>query len=217
MRGLPNKPSRSMAITERGLDISYKADIALACIHEEFFSPLPPNMRAIVDVGSTAMNQASAEGNRIRDGHFFTAYEVFRAFLIFEQFLTRSTHKLNLSLTEFRIMFEMDRQGGSALPGVLAEALLLAPSTIAYTAGKLERRGFVKRVLNAADKRTIALAFTKEGFAAFERALNSVESSYPNDMKRSNRTEQDTYKDAAIIIVSTLRKRYSGGRRVATP
>lgn len=58
------------SLTKAGVDLSRDADIALMLAHESYFSPLSPNLRAMVVVGSEITASATQYGNRIREGHF---------------------------------------------------------------------------------------------------------------------------------------------------
>lgn len=205
-RGGAETSSRHLGITKAGIDASRDADIVLASAHEQYFSPLPPHLKATVDIGSIVTNQTTPENVRIRDGHFFSAFETLHAFLTVERLLTVSTHKFGLSLTQFRVLFEIDRQGGTSQPGTLSHALLLAPASIAHALRGLESAGRVVRTRPATDKRMADISLTETGRELYARALQGVEMVFTTDIRESTRRERDVYKDAAMIMVSSLQK-----------
>lgn len=207
VQGGPGRKPRHLTISKTGIDASRDADIVLAAAHDAYFSPLPPNLKAAVDIGSIVTNQSSPEARHIRDGHFFTAFETLHAFLTVERLLTLSTHRHALSLTQFRMLFEADRQGGIATPGALADALLLAPSTVSYALGGLAARGLITSKDSPKDRRSQKISATDEGSGVFADALADVEAVFTTDIRASSRSERAAYKDAAMIMVSHLRKR----------
>lgn len=206
-RGATGKAASHLSISKRGIDSSRDADLVIALAHEEYFAPLPPHLKAMIDIGSIVTNQSSPDGMRIREGHFFSAFETLHAFLIVERFFTISSHEFGLSLTQFRVLLETHRQGGTALPGTLSNVLLLAPPTVTYAIHKLEEDDLVYRIQSRADARRVALAMTDAGRNLFAKALASAESVLTTDIRSSTRRERDAYKDAAMIMVSSLRKR----------
>ena len=59
-------------------------------------------------------NLASAEGDALRDEHFFSVYEALRAASATEQYLTKHAQSAGLSLTGLRILLWLQERGGSA-------------------------------------------------------------------------------------------------------
>ena len=57
---------------------------------------------------------ASAEGDALRDEHFFSVYEALRAASATEQYLTKHAQSAGLSLTGLRILLWLQERGGSA-------------------------------------------------------------------------------------------------------
>ena len=209
-RGGNGTSPRHLGITKTGVDISRDADIVLASAHERYFSPLPPHLKATIDIGSIVTNQATPENVRIRDGHFFSAFETLHAFLTVEHFLTSSTYECGLSLSQFRVLFEIDRQGGTSRPGTLSHALLLAPASIAHALRGLEAAGYVIRTRPGADRRVSEISLTPAGRELYARALQGVEGVFTTGIRESTRRERDVYKDAAMIMVSSLQKERGG-------
>ena len=206
-RDRAGKAASHLSVTKLGVDTGRAADLVLASAHEEHFAPLPPHLKAMIDIGSIITNQSSPSGMRMRDGHFFSAFETLHAFLTVERFFTVSSRKYELSLTQFRILLEIDRQGGMAFPRDLSDVLLLVPSSITYAIRKLEEDGLVRRIRSKADARRCAVAMTDAGRALFDKALESAESAVSTEIRSSTHRERDAYKDASMIMVSALRKR----------
>lgn len=196
-----------LQITKVGVDLVRDADIVVAQTYEEYFSVLPANLRAILDTGSVATNTSSAAGNRMREGHFFAAFEILHAFLTVEYYLTNVSQISGMSLGEFRILFELDAQGVPLGPNELGAALLLKPSTVSFALRRLEQHGFIVRLPDPGDRRRSLVWFTDEGRAAFGNAFVAIENVFTTDIRPSVRTERDAYKDIAAYVVASLRKR----------
>ncbi len=71
-----------LIITRGGINALLDADEVLSQVHEEYFSVLAPARKQLIDGGSMIANKNSAEGNRLREGHFFPAFETLHAFLV---------------------------------------------------------------------------------------------------------------------------------------
>ncbi|MBQ9043093.1 MAG: MarR family transcriptional regulator [Eggerthellaceae bacterium] len=200
---------RELRITKAGIDLALDADVVLAQTHEEYFSALTPQQKAVVDTGSIITNKNLDEGNRMRQGHFFSAFETLHAFLLVEDTLTKSAHAEGLSVNGFRILFELEQRGGQARIGAIGEHLVLSSPTMTYAVGKLEDAGLVTRGAQPGDRRSASVSITDAGRAVFARALERVEAVYTTDIRASSATERDSYKDAAAIVASSLRRRFT--------
>lgn len=208
-RGLVERPddARSLRVTKAGIDLALDADLVLAQAHEEYFSALSPQQKAVVDTGSIITNKNLDEGSRMRQGHFFSAFETLHAFLLVEESLTKSVHIEGLSLNGFRILFELSQRGGNARMGAIGDYLVIAAPTMTYAVGKLESAGLVAREAQPGDRRSASIGITAKGREVFSRTLEKVEAVYTTDIRSSSAREQDSYKDAAAIVASSLRQR----------
>lgn len=204
---------RTLRATKAGVDLALDADLVLAQAHEEYFSALSPQQKAVVDTGSIITNKNLDEGSRMRQGHFFSAFETLHAFLLVEESLTKSVHTEGLSLNGFRILFELSQRGGGARMGAIGDYLVISAPTMTYAVGKLESAGLVARKAQPGDRRAASIAITAKGEEVFGRALGKAEAVYTTDIRSSSAREQDSYKDAAAIVASSLRRsnRVGGG------
>lgn len=202
-----------LSIKKAGIDIARDADLVLARAHEEYFAALTPRQKAVVDTGSMITNMNSKEGNRMRDGHFFSAFETLHAFLIVEEFLTVSAHEESLSLNGFRILFELGQRGGSETPSKIGAFLLLPGPVVTYAVNKLEGADLVERTATTGDKRSRTIRMTDAGTAVLERAFVRIEAVFTTDIRSSGATERESYKDAAAIVASSMRKKQLHVRR----
>lgn len=198
---------RTLGITKAGVDLALDADVVLAQAHEEYFSALSPQQKAVVDTGSIITNKDLDEGSRMRQGHFFSAYETLHAFLLVEEQLTKAAHTEGLSLNGFRILFELFQRGGSAQMGAIGDHLVIGAPTMTYAVGKLEGADLAVREAQPGDRRSASISITAKGKEVFSRALQKVEAVYTTDIRSSSVREQDSYKDAAAIVASSLRQR----------
>lgn len=137
-----NGRTRLMAsLTKAGVDLSRDADIALVLAHESFFSPLSPNLRAMVVVGSEITTSATPYGNRIREGHFFDAFETLHAFSFVELLLTRLSYEFGLQVNEMRIVFALVEEQRDMRPSELSNKLLLSAPKTTYALKALSKKG----------------------------------------------------------------------------
>lgn len=77
---------------------------------------------------------------------------------------------VGLTITQYRILLELDATSAPVRSADLAKMLLLRPSSIAVALGQLEERGYVSRQAHAEDRRAALVAITAEGKATEVRA-----------------------------------------------
>lgn len=149
-----NGRTRLMAsLTKAGVDLSRDADIALVLAHESFFSPLSPNLRAMVVVGSEITTSATPYGNRIREGHFFDAFETLHAFSFVELLLTRLSYEFGLQVNEMRIVFALVEEQRDMRPSELSNKLLLSAPKTTYALKALSKKGIIESAADPTDRR----------------------------------------------------------------
>ena len=192
---------RELRITKAGIDLALDADVVLAQTHEEYFSALTPQQKAVVDTGSIITNKNLDKGNRMRQGHFFSAFETLHAFLLVEDTLTKSAHAEGLSVNGFRILFELSQRGGLERIGAIGDHLVISAPTMTYAVGKLEGAGLVARSAQPGDRRSASVSITDAGRAVFARAMERVEAVYTTDIRASSASERDSYKDAEPLAL----------------
>lgn len=193
-------------LTRAGVNRSRDADTVLVAAHDEYFSPLPANLRSIVESGSTITNIGSALGNRVRDGHFFAAFETLHAFSTVERLLTISTKQFGLPVNGFRIAFELDQADGPLSPGAIGSRLLLSASTLSYSLDKLRRAGIVTQTPSKLDRRSDLCELTAYGAERCTAMRDEIRAMFMTGIRHSEPAERSAYRDAASIIVSSLRR-----------
>lgn len=57
------------------------------------------------------------------------------------------------------------------------------------------------------------ISLTQTGCELYSRALSGVEAVFTTDIRESTRRERDVYKDAAMIMVSSLQKSLGDGAK----
>lgn len=141
------------SLTKAGVDLSRDADIALMLAHESYFSPLPPNLRAMVVVGSEITASATQYGNRIREGHFFDAFETLHAFSFVELLSTKLAREFGLQINEMRIVFALIEEQRNMRPSELSDKLLLAAPKTTYALNALSEKGIIESAADPTDRR----------------------------------------------------------------
>jgi DNA-binding MarR family transcriptional regulator len=79
--------------------------------------------------------------------------------------------EFNLTYPEWHVLTPL-RNGGSRTPGVLARYLELSTGAMTSRLDKLERDGFIRRVPDPGDRRSVTVELTPEGKAAWENAAS---------------------------------------------
>lgn len=75
--------------------------------------------------------------------------------------------RYGLNITEFAVLELLYHRGDQPIQ-VIGKKILIASSSITYVVDKLEKKGYVKRVHCATDRRVIFAAITDEGRAFME-------------------------------------------------
>lgn len=206
-----NEKTRLRAsLTTSGIELSRDADIVLILAHEAFFSPLPPNLRAMVVVGSEITASATQYGNRIREGHFFDAFETLHAFSLVEFLLTRLSHEFGLQVNEMRIVFALVEEQRSMRPSELSDKLLLTAPKTTYALNALSKKGVIASTADPTDRRAKLVRITTGKMPWAQRLADAVEEFYRSGVRSGGQAEWSAYHDAAFIITSALRRKRGG-------
>lgn len=206
-----NEKTRLRAsLTTSGIELSRDADIVLILAHEEFFSPLPPNLRAMVVVGSEITASATQYGNRIREGHFFDAFETLHAFSLVEFLLTRLSHEFGLQVNEMRIVFALVEEQRSMRPSELSDKLLLAAPKTTYALNALSKKGIIASAADPTDRRAKLVMIAPEKIPWAQQLADAVEEFYKSGIRSGGQAEWSAYHEAAFIITSALRRKRGG-------
>lgn len=199
------------SLTKAGVDLSRDADIALVLAHESFFSPLSPNLRAMVVVGSEITTSATPYGNRIREGHFFDAFETLHAFSFVEFLLTRLSHEFGLQVNEMRIVFALVKEQRDMRPSELSDKLLLSAPKTTYALKALSEKGIIESAADPTDRRAKLVQVTPKKMLWAQRVIDAVEEFYKSGIRNSGQAEWSAYHEAAFVITSALRRKKNNG------
>lgn len=84
-----------------------------------------------------------------------------------------STYKLDFP--QFDVIMTLRRQGaGETLsPSHLAKEMMLSTSAMTNRLDRLEKRGFIERIVDPNDRRGLKIALTQEGFALADEIVES--------------------------------------------
>jgi DNA-binding MarR family transcriptional regulator len=85
--------------------------------------------------------------------------------------MERTLVEFGLSLPDWKMLSTL-RNAGSRAPGVLARYLELSSGAMTSRLDALEREGFIRRVPDPTDRRSISVEITPEGRAAWEKAAS---------------------------------------------
>ena len=84
--------------------------------------------------------------------------------------LERDLHCHGISLSEYELISMLsEREGGRLRMSAIAELIVQSRSRVTHTAGRLERRGWVRRTPAPDDGRGVVLELTEDGWDALHR------------------------------------------------
>jgi DNA-binding MarR family transcriptional regulator len=96
--------------------------------------------------------------------------EYLRASRLLEAALDRDLQAHGLQLSEYEILSMLSEQPDRRLRmSVIADMVVQSRSRLTHTAGRLEKRGWVRREACAGDRRGVELTLTDTGFAEITR------------------------------------------------
>ncbi len=88
------------------------------------------------------------------------------------------------------ILMELIAKTGGATPGALAKEISLSHATVTALIDKLEKRRLVKRTPDAADRRRVIVALTKEGAEMRENAPSMLQQRFERGFNKLEDWEQ---------------------------
>ena len=84
------------------------------------------------------------------------------------------TASIDVKQPIFTALAVLDGAGESLTPSEIADRVLVASATMTATIDALERRGWVQRVANPADRRSVLVEITPDGRAVADRVLPGI-------------------------------------------
>ena len=208
-----NRTRLRASLTKAGINLSRDADIALMLAHESFFSPLTPNLRAMVVVGSEITASATQYGNRVREGHFFDAFETLHAFSLVELLLTKLSREFGVQVNEMRIVFALIEEQRNMRPSELSDKLLLTAPKTTYALNALSEKGIIESAADPTDRRAKLVGVAPEKMPWAQRLADAVEEFYKSGVRSGGQAEWSAYHEAAFVITSALRRKKGSGAR----
>ena len=193
-----------LVLTPEGRVSSRTGDRALASAYQNYFSALSPGQRAMVGVGCAMMNRGSGEGNRIRNGRFFLAYETLHAFLCIERNLAVMAKRMGMSLSCLRVLLEAARATQPCCPHSLSQRLLLSPSNLSHALDCLESERLVQRVDAPKDKRKTLVVMTDKGGDAAKDCLALLQEALAGFARNASAQELKVYRDTITATVDRM-------------
>lgn len=192
-------------LTREGLVLFEEARAAIGDAFEEVLQALSPKQRASFDLGCTA-TATTFDGFRLYEETPDFVYIYLRSFLLTEQFITKTTRKHGLNLTEFRVMFAALQEGKLEVTEIIHQ-LLVPKSTLSECIRGLEQRELIE--LKSIDGRSKMLELTQSGRSVTLRASLEVDHCFLVDVRTSMPNERQLYAQVSEKIVNrerTLRK-----------
>jgi len=98
---------------------------------------------------------------------------------------------LDVKQPVFTALAVLDGAGEPLTPSQIAERVLVASATMTATLDGLERRGWVRRIPNPDDRRSVLVEITVDGRAAADRALPGIRKIEKTMMAQLTRTERE--------------------------
>ena len=90
----------------------------------------------------------------------------------------------------FTALAVLDGEGGPLTPSEIADRVLVASATMTSTLDALERRGWIRRLPNPADRRSVLIEITAEGRAVTDQVLPGIRSIEASMMSVLTQTER---------------------------
>lgn len=84
------------------------------------------------------------------------------------------TDSIDVRQPIFTALAVLDGAGEALTPSEIADRVLVASATMTATLDALERRGWVQRVANPADRRSVLVEITPEGRAVADQVLPGI-------------------------------------------
>ena len=200
-------PHPSLELTAKGRASSQAGDVVVASVYRDYFSVLSPGQRAMIGVGCAMMNRMSREGNHIRGGRFFLAYQTLHAFLHIERRLAIMAKCRGMSLSCFRVLLETARAAQPHCPHSLSQTLLLSPSNLSHALDCLEKDSLIRRTAAPRDKRKTLVVMTDKGNSAMSDSLALLRETLAEFTRYASAQELEVYRDTISATVSQMRQR----------
>jgi DNA-binding MarR family transcriptional regulator len=118
-------------------------------------------------------------------------------------FHTAIAEQVGLGPTDEKTLFILQRYG-SLTAGEIAQHTGLTTASVTNLIDRLERKGFVQRVRDLADRRRVIVQPIQDRLAEFERLFSSIQASFDSVL--------DTYSNAELAVIAdflTRATRYS--------
>lgn len=193
---------KTWSLTEAGEAFLESVDNTVIQVYDRYFSGLEYGMEESAMPGLVMINQSRGIV-RIKGERFFDEHTFFESILPFVHIVTKSSHILGLSPTQFRVLFEL-LEYGPALKAHLANRLMLSRSTVNWTCETLEGLGLV-RVIAGKTGRVRPVLLTDTGRVTAENLAEVVDLEYC-DLRVWSPEEKRTYQHVAEYFVKTFTK-----------
>ena len=192
-------PAKRLNLTKAGERSLRAADLVLVEACNAVFRPLGAELSREIRTGSMLTNQRHGI-IRVDNGAFFKEHACFEAFLAAEHISTKAARDYGLTLTEFRILFELLCNG--PLPKtILSKETMLAPSVVSDACGHLLSRSLIAPLAATADRRKRVVALSEMGRDLTERAAEHIDQRCFEDIRPSSDGERNLYQRMADIVV----------------
>ncbi len=126
-------------------------------------------------------------------------------------------HQDGLSATQYAVLSRLSSQETPWTAKLLASALQLDPSTLTRTLASLDKRGFIERVRDQADRRSWGLALSKSGEAAIEEADARLKSDLVRIFRAMSAKEREGLIDGLEAFVKSADDILSGNPPTGKP
>jgi DNA-binding MarR family transcriptional regulator len=116
-------------------------------------------------------------------------------------------HTLGVKQPVFTALAVLDGAGAALTPSEIADRVIVASATMTATLDALERRGWVRRIPNPADRRSVLVEITAEGRAVADQVLpgiRAVEKSMMSVLTRAERVQLVELLDKVLVRSAEL-------------
>lgn len=187
-------------VTEEGTEITKKAEEVLAKLVSDLWKPLSPDHKktlmkgaAKIDVAQTVVRETTQQIRAV------TAYANVYLFTL-DAFL-KAVRKYDLTINEFRILFELKEHHRGISPGALSRILLIRPNEMTKATDGLASHGLLNRSRAQDDRRRYVLEITSAGYELLDRSAPVVDEAFLSGVCLTDRDESAQYLEIAEAII----------------
>lgn len=202
-KGRRSGASFELRVTPCGIEAFGQARDALTRAFDDILSPLDETQRMIFDMGCTA-TATLYDGFRLTEKTPDFVYVYLRSCLLTEHFITKTTRRRGLGLTDFRVLFALLNARAPLTPGEISRRAVVPKATVSDCLAKFRLKGLVK--FTRLDGRSKSIALTRHGTVLASLTALDVDRSFMADVREATPFERELYVTVATAVADHQRE-----------